>query len=37
MLDQGRKWMVVVDESQKPVGLVDRQILLEALSSHYRK
>lgn len=36
MLDQGRKWMVVVDETQKPVGLVDRQILLEAFSSRYQ-
>lgn len=37
MLDQGRKWMVVVDETKKPIGLVDRQILLEALSSRYQK
>lgn len=36
MLEKGRKWMVVVDEATKPVGLVDRQILLEAFSSHYQ-
>jgi CBS-domain-containing membrane protein len=31
MIREGRKWMVVVDDEQKPIGLVDRQILLEAL------
>jgi predicted transcriptional regulator len=33
MLSEGRKWMVVVDKEDHPVGLVDRQILLEALAS----
>ena len=33
MLEKGRKWMVVVDDSNKPLGLVDRQILLEAISA----
>ncbi|MEN6408468.1 MAG: DUF190 domain-containing protein [Anaerolineaceae bacterium] len=31
MLAESRKWLVVVDESGKPLGLVDRQILLEAV------
>ena len=31
MMEQGRKWLVVVDENQHPLGLVDRQHLLEAL------
>ncbi len=31
MIGEGRKWMVVVNEDKKPIGLVDRQILLEAL------
>jgi len=34
MLSQQRKWMVVVDEKGKTLGLVDRQILLKALSGH---
>lgn len=34
MLSQKRKWMVVVDEKGKAIGLVDRQVLLKALSSH---
>jgi CBS domain-containing protein len=34
MLSQQRKWMVVVDEKGKAIGLVDRQVLLKALSSH---
>ena len=34
MLLQKRKWMVVVDERGKAIGLVDRQVLLKALSSH---
>ncbi len=34
MLSQKRKWMVVVDEEGKALGLVDRQILLKAISSH---
>jgi CBS domain-containing protein len=33
MLSQKRKWLVVVDEAGKAVGLVDRQILLKALVS----
>ena len=32
-----RKWLVVVDENGKPLGLVDRQILLEAVISVYEK
>jgi CBS-domain-containing membrane protein/PII-like signaling protein len=35
MLSTGRKWLVVVDETGKPLGLVDRQILLEAIASVY--
>jgi CBS domain-containing protein len=31
MLAESRKWLVVIDESGKPLGLVDRQILLEAV------
>ena len=37
MLEKGRKWMVVVDDSNKPLGLVDRQILLEAISAGSRE
>lgn len=32
MLSEKRKWMVVVDERGLPVGLVDRQILFQAVS-----
>jgi len=32
MLAQGRKWLVVVDWEGKPLGLIDRQILLKAIS-----
>jgi CBS domain-containing protein len=32
MLSEKRKWMVVVDEGGKAVGLVDRQVLLKAVS-----
>ncbi len=32
MLSQGRKWLVVVDEQNRPLGLIDRQILLNAIS-----
>lgn len=32
MLEESRKWLVVVDQNGKPLGLVDRQILLEAVS-----
>jgi PII-like signaling protein/predicted transcriptional regulator len=31
MLVENRKWLVVVDDSNLPVGLVDREILLQAL------
>ncbi|NMB53457.1 MAG: CBS domain-containing protein [Leptolinea sp.] len=34
MLKEGRKWLVVVDEEEIPIGLVDRRVLLEALASH---
>ena len=34
MLSNKRKWMVVVDEVGKAIGLVDRQVLLSALTSH---
>jgi len=33
MMAAGRKWMVVVDEQNHPLGLVDRQILMRALTS----
>jgi CBS domain-containing protein len=32
MLEQKRKWLVVVDEDGKTMGLVDRQIVLKALT-----
>lgn len=32
MLSARRKWMVVIDENERPIGLIDRQILLGALS-----
>jgi CBS domain-containing protein len=32
MLAQSRKWLVVVDDQGKPLGLVDRRILLESLT-----
>jgi CBS domain-containing protein len=35
MLGKSRKWMVVIDENEKPLGLVDRQILLESISGFY--
>jgi len=31
MLAAGRKWLVVIDDQGKPVGLIDREIALEAL------
>lgn len=31
ILAESRKWLVVVDENGKPLGLVDRQMLLEAV------
>ncbi len=33
MLQQRRKWLVVVDEQEHPLGLVDRHLLLRALTS----
>jgi CBS-domain-containing membrane protein len=33
MLTEGRKYLVVVDETGKPLGLVDRQIMLESMSA----
>jgi CBS-domain-containing membrane protein len=35
MLAESRKWLVVVNENGKPLGLVDRQLLLEAVASIY--
>ncbi len=32
MLAESRKWLVIVDENEKPLGLVDRQMLLESVS-----
>ncbi|HCS39298.1 MAG TPA: hypothetical protein DIW44_06920 [Anaerolineaceae bacterium] len=32
MLQDSRKWLVVVDDKNKPLGLVDRQMMLEAMS-----
>ncbi len=37
MLRDARKWMVVVDEQNRPLGLVDRQIMLQAVSAHENK
>lgn len=36
MLKESRKWLVVIDAQSMPIGLVDRQILLEALVSVYQ-
>jgi len=36
MLAESRKWLVVVDENGKPLGLVDRHLLLEAVASVYQ-
>ncbi|NPV77700.1 MAG: CBS domain-containing protein [Anaerolineae bacterium] len=35
MMAEGRKWLVVVDEAGKPIGLVDRPILLRAITMAY--
>jgi len=35
MLADARKWLVVVNDRDKPLGLVDRQIMLEAIASIY--
>lgn len=32
MLSESRKWMVVVDENDHPLGLIDRQMMLEAIA-----
>lgn len=32
MLTESRKWMVVVDEENHPLGLVDRQLMLEVMA-----
>lgn len=37
MIDQSRKWLVVVDVNGLPVGLVDRKILLESLAGVFPK
>jgi predicted transcriptional regulator len=34
MLSAGRKWLVVTDEQGRPLGFVDRQIALRAVSAH---
>ena len=36
MLAEARKWLVIIDEKGKPLGLVDRQIMLEAIASTYQ-
>ena len=33
MLADARKWLVVVDDKGKPMGLVDRQIMLETVAA----
>jgi len=33
MIKDGRKWMVIIDQNKHPVGLLDRQMLLESLAS----
>jgi len=33
MLEKTWKWLVVVDDKGKPLGLVDRQIMLEAIAA----
>jgi CBS domain-containing protein len=34
MLSQKRKWIVVVDNNGKAIGLVDRQVLLKSVIHH---
>ncbi len=34
MLAAGRKWMIAIDEKNQPVGLVDRQVLLRAVTAN---
>lgn len=36
MISEGRKWLVVVDAANHPLGLVDRQILFESLTASFR-
>jgi CBS domain-containing protein len=36
MLAQSRKWLVVIDADGKPLGLVDRRILLESVSGLFQ-
>jgi predicted transcriptional regulator len=33
MLAEGWKWLVVLDADGRPIGLLDRQLLLEAAAS----
>ena len=35
MMTEGRKWLVVVDEAGKPLGLVDRGIVMRAITLRY--
>ena len=37
MLAESRKWLVIVDKDNHPLGLVDRQILLESIAAFLRK
>jgi len=37
MLADSRKWMVVVDDKGHPLGLVDRQMMLEAIAVYEKK
>jgi len=37
MLAESRKWLVVIDDKGHPLGLVDRQILLESIAAFLRK
>lgn len=35
MMAESRKWLIVVDEAGKPIGLIDRPILLRAITMAY--
>ena len=37
MLAESRKWLVIIDAKGHPLGLVDRQILLESIAAFLRK
>ncbi|MCE1254865.1 MAG: CBS domain-containing protein, partial [Anaerolineae bacterium] len=37
MMDESRKWLVVVDQNVHPIGLLNRQILLESIAAYLRK